>query len=84
MRSLTDPPKLEKQEKRDIEVVIDRLAVTASAKQRLMDSVETALRPAGAPARVGKDTGDSGFLGGIPAVGKAGWVPCRCVTGDWP
>ncbi|RBM19483.1 excinuclease ABC subunit A [Prauserella sp. PE36] len=42
--SLTDPPKLKKQEKHDIAVVIDRLTVKASAKQRLTDSVETALR----------------------------------------
>ncbi|RVW00535.1 excinuclease ABC subunit UvrA [Rhodococcus spongiicola] len=41
---LTDPPKLKKQEKHDIEVVVDRLTVKASAKQRLTDSVETALR----------------------------------------
>lgn len=41
---LTDPPKLKKQEKHDVEVVIDRLAVKASAKQRLTDSIETALR----------------------------------------
>jgi excinuclease ABC subunit A len=41
--SLTDPPKLKKQEKHDIEVVVDRLAVKASSKQRLTDSVETAL-----------------------------------------
>jgi excinuclease UvrABC ATPase subunit len=40
---LTDPPKLKKQEKHDIEVVVDRLTVKASAKQRLTDSVETAL-----------------------------------------
>ena len=40
---LTDPPKLKKQEKHDIEVVIDRLTVKASSKQRLTDSVETAL-----------------------------------------
>src|SRR4051794_24242964 len=40
---LTDPPKLKKQEKHAIEVVVDRLAVKASAKQRLTDSVETAL-----------------------------------------
>ncbi|NED68589.1 hypothetical protein G3I15_47440, partial [Streptomyces sp. SID10244] len=39
-----DPPKLKKQEKHDIEVVVDRLAVKASAKQRLTDSIETALR----------------------------------------
>ncbi|CAM3236329.1 excinuclease ABC subunit UvrA [Tsukamurella hominis] len=41
---LAEPPKLKKQEKHDIEVVIDRLAVKATAKQRLTDSIETALR----------------------------------------
>ncbi len=41
--SLTEPPKLDKQKKHTIEVVVDRLAVKASAKRRLTDSVETAL-----------------------------------------
>ena len=41
---LAEPPKLKKQEKHDIAVVVDRLSVKASAKQRLTDSVETALR----------------------------------------
>ncbi len=41
---LTDPPKLDKQKKHSIDVVIDRLAVKDTAKQRLTDSVETALR----------------------------------------
>ncbi|MFF2557031.1 excinuclease ABC subunit UvrA [Nocardia sp. NPDC058058] len=41
---LTDPPKLKKQEKHDVEVVIDRLAVKPTSKQRLTDSIETALR----------------------------------------
>ncbi|MBP2324610.1 excinuclease ABC subunit A [Kibdelosporangium banguiense] len=41
---LADVPKLKKQEKHDIAVVIDRLTVKKSAKQRLTDSVETALR----------------------------------------
>ncbi|MGW6916181.1 excinuclease ABC subunit UvrA [Kitasatospora sp. NPDC054939] len=41
---LTDPPKLKKQEKHTIEVVVDRLTVKESAKRRLTDSVETALR----------------------------------------
>ncbi|WP_326795269.1 excinuclease ABC subunit UvrA [Streptomyces sp. NBC_01808] len=41
--SLTDPPKLKKQEKHTIEVVVDRLTVKESAKRRLTDSVETAL-----------------------------------------
>ena len=40
---LTDPPKLKKQQKHDIEVVVDRLSVKPSAKQRLTDSIETAL-----------------------------------------
>ncbi|GAA1106035.1 MULTISPECIES: excinuclease ABC subunit UvrA [Tsukamurella] len=41
---LSEPPKLKKQEKHDIEVVVDRLSVKASSKQRLTDSIETALR----------------------------------------
>jgi excinuclease ABC subunit A len=40
---LTEPPQLDKQKKHTIEVVVDRLAVKRSAKQRLTDSVETAL-----------------------------------------
>ncbi|MCM0678647.1 excinuclease ABC subunit UvrA [Micromonospora phytophila] len=43
VHALTEPPKLKKQEKHTIEVVIDRLTVKASAKQRLTDSVEAAL-----------------------------------------
>ncbi|GAA1207383.1 excinuclease ABC subunit UvrA [Pseudonocardia alaniniphila] len=44
VHTLTDPPTLKKQEKHDISVVVDRLTVKDSAKQRLTDSVETALR----------------------------------------
>jgi excinuclease ABC subunit A len=44
---LTEPPSLDKQKKHTIEVVIDRLSVKRSAKQRLTDSVETALGLAG-------------------------------------
>ena len=44
VHSLAEPPTLKKQEKHTIEVVVDRLAVKRSAKQRLTDSVETALR----------------------------------------
>jgi excinuclease ABC subunit A len=40
---LSEPPKLKKQEKHTLEVVIDRLTVKDSAKRRLTDSVETAL-----------------------------------------
>ncbi|HSV39860.1 MAG TPA: excinuclease ABC subunit UvrA, partial [Nocardioidaceae bacterium] len=41
--SMTEPPALDKKRKHDIEVVVDRLAVKASSKRRLTDSVETAL-----------------------------------------
>ncbi|HET8962174.1 excinuclease ABC subunit UvrA, partial [Nocardioides sp.] len=44
---LTSGPKLDKQKKHTIEVVVDRLAVKGSAKRRLTDSVETALNLAG-------------------------------------
>jgi excinuclease ABC subunit A len=43
IHQLEDPPKLDKQKKHTIEVVVDRLAVKASSKRRLTDSVETAL-----------------------------------------
>jgi excinuclease ABC subunit A len=41
---LSDVPKLKKQEKHTIEVVIDRLTAKAESKTRLTDSIETALR----------------------------------------
>jgi excinuclease ABC subunit A len=47
LHQLTDPPTLDKQKKHNVDVVVDRLAVKASAKQRLTDSVETALGLAG-------------------------------------
>ena len=44
LRQLVDPPTLDKQRKHSIDVIVDRLAAKASMKQRLTDSVETALR----------------------------------------
>lgn len=41
---LTDLPKLKKQEKHTIEVVVDRLTAKEESKTRLTDSIETALR----------------------------------------
>ncbi|WP_084126409.1 excinuclease ABC subunit UvrA [Demequina sp. NBRC 110054] len=41
---LTEPPQLEKKLKHDIEVVVDRLVARDGVRQRLADSVETALR----------------------------------------
>ncbi|KAB1502569.1 excinuclease ABC subunit UvrA [Corynebacterium sp. 320] len=43
VHQLSNPPKLEKQVKHDIDVVVDRLQVKPSQKQRLTDSIETAL-----------------------------------------
>ena len=42
--SLSEPPKLKKQEKHTIEAVVDRLTAKAESKSRLTDSIETALR----------------------------------------
>ncbi|GAA1388269.1 excinuclease ABC subunit UvrA [Luteococcus peritonei] len=44
IHQLTDVPALDKQRKHDIEVVVDRVAVKPTSKQRITDSVETALR----------------------------------------
>ncbi len=41
---LDDPPKLKKQEKHSIEVVIDRLSVKEESRTRINDSIETALK----------------------------------------
>ena len=47
VHSLTEPPKLKKQEKHTIEAVVDRLSAKPTSKQRITDSVETALGLAG-------------------------------------
>ncbi|GGC70084.1 excinuclease ABC subunit UvrA [Hoyosella rhizosphaerae] len=44
VHNIASPPTLKKQEKHDIDVIVDRLVVKPNAKQRLTDSVETALR----------------------------------------
>ncbi|WP_394276006.1 excinuclease ABC subunit UvrA [Luteococcus sp.] len=44
VHQLSDPPTLDKKFKHDIDVVVDRVAVKPTAKQRITDSVETALR----------------------------------------
>ena len=42
--AIADVPKLKKQEKHTIEVVVDRLSAKAESKTRITDSIETALR----------------------------------------
>ncbi|MEI9907290.1 MAG: excinuclease ABC subunit UvrA [Actinomycetota bacterium] len=41
---LSEPPKLKKQEKHTIEVIVDRLTAKSDSKNRLTDSIETALK----------------------------------------
>ena len=43
VHGLESPPRLKKQEKHTVEVVVDRLVAKSSAKRRLTDSIETAL-----------------------------------------
>ena len=45
--ALAEVPKLDKQKKHTVEVVVDRLTVKSSAKRRLTDSIETALHLGG-------------------------------------
>ncbi len=52
LRELEDPIRLNKKLKHDISIVIDRLVVTPAIRQRLTDSVETALRKAGGLAAI--------------------------------
>ncbi len=60
-------PKLEKNRKHTIEIVVDRLKVNAESKQRLAESFETALRHAeGRALAVEMDTGDEKLLSGHP------------------
>ena len=44
VHQLSEPPTLKKQEKHSIDVVVDRLQVKANARQRITDSVESALQ----------------------------------------
>ena len=41
---VTEPPTLDKQKKHDIDVIVDRMAAKKDARQRMTDSVETALK----------------------------------------
>ncbi|MGD2122160.1 MAG: excinuclease ABC subunit UvrA [Gemmatimonadota bacterium] len=47
IHDLSEPPTLNRYENHDISVVVDRLAVKAADRDRIADSVETALRTAG-------------------------------------
>ncbi|GGK23803.1 UvrABC system protein A [Pilimelia terevasa] len=71
---LTAPPKLKKQEKHTIEVVVDRLAVKSSARRRLTDSVESALGLAAGIITVEfVDVADGVEIAGATPAGEGTW-----------
>ena len=49
---LRDPPKLKRRANHDISVLVDRLVVRGSDRERLADSIETALRMAGSTVEI--------------------------------
>jgi excinuclease ABC subunit A len=49
---LDEPPALDRKKHHDIDLVVDRLVVKSSPRQRLADSIETALRQSGGFAKV--------------------------------
>ena len=58
VHSLEDPPSLEKHEKHNIALVIDRLKMKDGIVDRLTDSVETALKEGGGELIVAREEGD--------------------------
>ncbi|HWO90024.1 MAG TPA: excinuclease ABC subunit UvrA [Gemmatimonadales bacterium] len=66
---LEDPPKLNRRQNHDIAVVVDRLTVKAEDRQRLNDSIETALRHADGVVELVRDSGlGTGGQGPRPAA----------------
>ena len=79
---LTEPPKLKKQEKHTIEVVVDRLSVKAGSKQRLTDSVESALGLSGGMVLLDfVDLPEDDPAPGAPVL-RASGLPERPPAGD--
>ncbi len=59
MYELEDPPKLNKQKKHQIDLVVDRIAVRPEARQRIADSMETAMQQSGGlVTALNHDTGE--------------------------
>ncbi|MFQ5697071.1 MAG: excinuclease ABC subunit UvrA [Myxococcota bacterium] len=59
---LDDPPALDRKKRHDIDLVVDRLVVRADQRQRLADSLETALRSGEGFARLDVGPGDHEIL----------------------
>jgi excinuclease ABC subunit A len=58
MVELQDPPKLARRQNHDISIVVDRLIIRLDDRQRLADSVETALRTADGVVEVAHHAGE--------------------------
>ncbi len=70
---LSDPPLLNRRQNHDISVVVDRLSVRASDRERLADSVATALRMADGVVEVALyGNGAAGDTGAAADTGAAG------------
>jgi len=63
---LSDPPSLDRNRSHEIAVVVDRLKLREAARDRLADSLQTALRMTGGTAEVDRRTARSGGDGGPP------------------
>ncbi|MBN1282773.1 MAG: excinuclease ABC subunit UvrA [Proteobacteria bacterium] len=60
VHELADPPKLDKKKKHDIDLMVDRLVIKPSSRQRLADSLEIALKHGDGIVKVETGTGDRG------------------------
>ncbi len=77
IHDLDSPPRLNKKQKHDIEIVVDRIVVKESARSRLADSLSTA-------ARVGEGTVLLDVVGGEPMMlsEKFACVDCGIALGE--
>ncbi|MFQ5689372.1 MAG: excinuclease ABC subunit UvrA [Gemmatimonadota bacterium] len=69
---LGDPPRLDRRRNHDISIVVDRLAVRGSDRDRLSDSLEAALRLAGGTVQVNRYGKPGDGAGGHRRVDVAG------------
>jgi excinuclease ABC subunit A len=73
MVEVADPPELDKKKKHTIEVVVDRLEVREDLRQRLADSLETALRVGDGLVRVAPREGEEFLLSSRHACPHCGF-----------
>jgi excinuclease ABC subunit A len=62
LHELAEPPALDKNKRHDIDLVVDRIALRPEVRQRLVDSLETALHASGGYAKADIGPGDEEVL----------------------